>query len=318
MIEAILKGSPKETMELCLATMGPGGITNSNMKSYAYYPGNKFLLCAHVDTRKYQYGTNKKLLRYHDTVTSPNSVLGADGRAGILALFSIFEEMKKHPPEMMPGFLFTDGWNVRGWGMRDFLRSEDRPELNDYNVAIGLDLDGAGSMAYYDGISIKLINYMESFGFIDTYGDKSDVAYLTGAFALPAFSLSIGFWNSGTEEEFWHVSETMITARRVVEMLLDPVEHKYPVSEPYCCNTLEGEYLKLNYPRDVKTKYVPRKVPLVVVEVGGEKGKGEDAPIDKVDLAKDGLCPDCGKEFDADGFCGVCGTSKYGEKFITS
>lgn len=284
-----------------LLTMSKGGLVNlldthctlRGEHSWVFLPlepKGKACLVAHIDTvwDKPQGGDSKLLIE--DTkkglIYSPQG-LGADDRAGVYALLSLFYSL---PPKHRPVLLFTDLEESGGEGAIE--ASEIfQEELAYCTHLIELDRKGGGECVFYSEEPLEYKEYIESFGFVERSGTSSDISILGPSLGLCSVNLSIGYHNEHTKSEYLSLSAMNSTIQKV-HKLLSLGDLKVWELPPYPESIhLEREWWDL---------------------------EGLD-PLGHIDPSQ--TCPKCGKEFTKEeynlyGMCPMCGSSQQGWSYI--
>lgn len=206
-------------------------------KDFVWIPAeykHPILLVAHVDTVR-RNPLKKKELCYTRGVyrTKNKTVLGADDRAGVYAVFEILrrcDELGLPHPHV----LLTDGEERGGTGVGAFIKlgffSEVEPEVR---LMIELDRAGADEAVTYCGeLPASVETYIESWGWSTGIGSFTDIARLITAYSVPGVNLSVGYYNQHTGDEYLVEAHLNNTIGRVMEMLEDPpVEKALQVDE---------------------------------------------------------------------------------------
>lgn len=198
----------------------PGAITG---KDYALLPGDRgspFMLIAHIDTL---HRPGIRLRQSKDGIISNDfGLLGADDRAGV---YSCLEVYHKAPVGKKPYVLFTDGEETGGIGASEASLSIALPES--VRLLLELDRQGASEYVTYDEMPVKVMDYIESFGFYESLGSYSDIADLSPSWQVPAVNLSVGYHKQHTPLEYLSIPEMRHTISRVLQMLSAPIKKRY-------------------------------------------------------------------------------------------
>lgn len=181
-------------------------------KDYIYAIGDiPIALIAHLDTvwedspPKYTFFDPFK-----NVMWAPNG-LGADDRAGVLAIFEILGT------GLRPSVIFTTNEEIGGLGA-EALASNPCP-FEDLHYMIELDRRGKNDCVFYDCESKPFQKYIESFGFDTAIGSFSDISMLCGSWEICGVNLSIGYYNEHTPREILFLNSMYTTISRVIKML---------------------------------------------------------------------------------------------------
>ncbi len=234
------------------------GVTpiKDNENNYAYWDNNHWLcLCAHIDkvagynTSKHKWEWNKEtkkmehtmlvevhpepeieLIRMINIVMNKNGILGADDRAGIMAILYIMNICKEKGMRP-PNILLTNHEESGGAGMKKFV-TDCTPELmKDVHLIVALDRRGSVDYVYYNEPDKEVKMYTEMFGFLKSCGSYNDIKDLTDAWSIPSVNLSVGYYSAHTKSEELHLDEMLLTANRVIDMMENPIGKRYNVEK---------------------------------------------------------------------------------------
>lgn len=193
-------------------------------KDLSAIPGTVPMLVAHVDVVGVVTPKPEDLIQSKSgnkislDKKSESSVLGADDRAGVYALFKIVGSLYNG----LPFVTLTDKEEVGGLGARAIV---DSNLLDDYKDQIScyieLDRKGNGEMVSYDyagSPNEKLGAMFLDQGFTSGYGSYSDVADFTAATNTSNVNLSVGYHNEHTKTEVLFLDELDMTISRVLRI----------------------------------------------------------------------------------------------------
>lgn len=168
----------------------------------------------------------REILRCRNVITSNVGILGGDDRAGVAAIISINNTCKaKGIP--LPSILLTNGEESGGTGMKVFINLFSEELFGPVRIIIGMDRKGCNEYVTYVDQVDEVTDYVESFGFIKGYGSYSDSKDFSKKFNIPHVNLSIGYYNGHSTKETVHIDEMLLTAKRVLAMIKDPIEKRY-------------------------------------------------------------------------------------------
>lgn len=206
-------------------------------KEYICAVGNiPVVLLAHMDTVSDTRSTQKEL--YYDktknVMWSPHCA-GFDDKAGIFAIIKIIQS------GLRPHILFTTDEEVGGLGAYAFTLDEN--PFEDIRYMIQLDRRGRTDCVFYDCDNPSFVEYVESFGFIETWGTFSDISTIAPELKVAAVNLSVGYFDEHSENELLDVSALLKTIDRV-KMMLNEDFNKVPqfIYIPAVSKYLEDAY----------------------------------------------------------------------------
>ena len=173
-------------------------------------------LVAHMDTvfktapTEVFYDTRKNVL------WSPDG-LGADDRAGVFAILQILQAGYR------PNIVFSTDEEKGCIGARALADEKECP-FEDLRYVIQLDRRGTVDCVFYDCDNPEFTKYVESFGFIETYGSFTDISELCPAWKVAGVNLSVGYRDEHSTSEVLFASPLFATIEKVKKMLSVPVE----------------------------------------------------------------------------------------------
>lgn len=208
------------------------GIGRSDGKNYLYFPNKQspLLYQAHFDTKLDEKDYNKySLVRYRGdvVVSAKDSVMGADDRAGVFALWSIAKSLLENKLPI-PSLLFTNGEEDGGKGMKQFVKNYLASEFDHINLAIAFDRRHCNDYVSYVSNPDEVESYIEGFGFVSEFGSYSDIKDFSEHTLIPSVNVSVGYYNEHTVKEELHLDELKMTMRRAVGIVKDPIDKRYP------------------------------------------------------------------------------------------
>lgn len=177
--------------------------------------GAPVCLVAHVDTLK-RHGIEPMTCR--NVMINRLGLLGADDRAGVYAALKL--------AHTGCNILLTDYEEQGGIGAQAAAQELQFPGVR---LFIELDRQGCNDYVYYSQTLPQAIKrYVESYGFVESYGSYSDISELED-FRIPAVNLSIGYYKQHTSKERLHLDEMELTIARVKSMIASPPDKLHKV-----------------------------------------------------------------------------------------
>jgi hypothetical protein len=169
-------------------------------------------LVAHLDT-VYSFPAREV---YKDekaqVIWSPDG-LGADDRAGVLAIISIIADTREYRPWI---FLTT---NEEHGGIGASILAEEIEEIPPIKFLIELDRAGKDDCVFYDCGNADFQKYIEKFGFKTQKGSFSDISFIMPVWGICGVNLSIGYEDEHTLAERLYIKHWDETVRKVKHIL---------------------------------------------------------------------------------------------------
>lgn len=208
-IAKLTQPSLKTMLKHTLKKIGDYEVCES--KSYVMAKGDiPIVLIAHMDTvfskppESFYYDQQKQVL------WSPDG-LGADDRAGVFAILKILAS------GLRPHVIFTCDEEVGGFGAEE--ASKNKSFLGEVKYIIELDRRGIDDCVFYNCANPEFVDYVETFGFEESYGSFSDISIICPAWKTAGVNLSIGYENEHTPCEILRCGVLLQTVDRVKNML---------------------------------------------------------------------------------------------------
>jgi hypothetical protein len=152
------------------------------------------LLVAHADTF-HQLPTMILVDELKGILSSPTG-LGADDRAGVWTILTLWENLNPKP-----GLLLCDKEETGGIGAWN-ASYDIYDQLQDYPFYVEIDRKGMGECVFYNYEHEEFISYIESFGFKEEYGIFSDITTLGTETKKYSVNLSAGYELAHTRGEY--------------------------------------------------------------------------------------------------------------------
>lgn len=149
---------------------------------------------------------------HHNVLWSPDG-LGADDRAGVFIILQIIRS------GLRPHIIFTTDEEVGAVGAAA-LAKKDCP-FKDLRYMIELDRHGTNDCVFYDCDNREFAEYVESFGFISTWGSFSDISVLCPEWEVAGVNLSVGYRDEHSVSEVLFVNPLLATLNKVKKMLTE-------------------------------------------------------------------------------------------------
>ena len=179
---------------------------------YLYAVGEiPIALVAHMDT---VFSIHPRDIYYDErkgVCWSPDG-LGADDRAGIFAILTILKHGYR------PSIIFTTDEEIGAVGASQLVEDIKSPE-SELKYIIQLDRRGTNDCVFYDCDNRDFVEYIEKFGFVETFGSFSDISVICPAWGIAGVNLSIGYEDEHTTSETLRVGAMLNTIRKVENML---------------------------------------------------------------------------------------------------
>ena len=167
-------------------------------------------LVAHMDTVFDKPAKNIFYDRQKNVMWSPEG-LGADDRAGVFAIIQIIRS------GLRPHVILTVD-EEKGCLGAEALSKLPCP-FEELNYVIELDRRGTNDCVFYDCDNGEFVDYVEKFGFTETWGSFSDICEICPEWKVAGVNLSIGYVDEHTYSELLYVSPMFATIEKVKKML---------------------------------------------------------------------------------------------------
>lgn len=179
---------------------------------YLYAVGEiPIALVAHMDT---VFSSPPEDIYYDErkgVCWSPDG-LGADDRAGIFAILTILKHGYR------PSIIFTTDEEIGAVGASQLVEDIKTPE-SELRYIIQLDRRGTNDCVFYDCDNRDFVEYIEKFGFVETFGSFSDISVICPTWGVAGVNLSIGYEDEHSTSETLRVGAMLNTIQKVENML---------------------------------------------------------------------------------------------------
>lgn len=181
-------------------------------KEYLYAIGDiPIALVAHMDTVFKEPPTDIYYDKDKNIMWSPQG-LGADDRAGIFCILKILQV------GLRPTVIFTTDEEIGADGAEAFTKTFNKP-LSPINYVVQLDRRGANDCVFYDCDNESFVQYVESFGFAESWGSFSDISVICPVWGIAGVNLSVGYENEHNLVETLNTTHMLQTIAKVKKML---------------------------------------------------------------------------------------------------
>lgn len=181
-------------------------------EDYLYAEGDiPVAICAHMDTVFKAPPKDIYYDREQNVIWSPTG-LGADDRAGIFSIIKILNDGFK------PTVLFLSDEERGALGAEQLVKDFIVPN-NEINFVIELDRRGTNDCVFYDCCNEDFVNFIERFGFTESFGTFSDISEICPGWGVAGVNLSIGYEDEHTTSEILRVNPMLDTIRKVEKIL---------------------------------------------------------------------------------------------------
>ena len=244
-------------------------------------------LVAHMDT-VFKQPASEIFYDTRKTVIWSPTGLGADDRAGVFAMVQIIKS------GLRPHIILTTDEEIGGIGAT-MLGKEECP-FEDLRYLIELDRRGENDCVFYDCANEEFIDYVETFGFKESFGCFSDISMIAPEWEVAAVNLSIGYRDEHTTSEVLFVSHMFNTIDKVKKMLSEDMEkvRKY--------NYIPSAY-SFNWLNSFKTDY---KKHYACWGCGTYCEREDLFPVKALDGNIDLYCLECATKGNIE-WCAICG-----------
>jgi hypothetical protein len=179
-------------------------------EDYVYFKGTlPVLVCAHMDVVHTEKLTDLVWDKENGILWSPQG-LGADDRAGILAILSLVNQGHR------PHVLFLDKEERGCIGAKAAAKELPAPAVH---FVLEFDRRGKEDCVFYQCDNPEFTEYIESFGFKTALGSCSDISHLCPTWGIAGANLSVGYYNEHTKTEFLRLAELNATIEKASKIL---------------------------------------------------------------------------------------------------
>lgn len=225
MLESLVKSNQNQTITKVSNFINSLYDNVVETKAYIYAEGDiPIALVAHMDTvfEKQYRAYNKSILydKEKGIMWYPRGA-GFDDKAGIFAIFKILLDGYR------PHVIFTTDEEIGGIGAIELIEKEEISPFSDLKYIIELDRQGKNDCVFYDCENIEFTKYVESFGFIESFGSFSDIDIICSEWGIAGVNLSIGYEDEHTQSEVLYVNAMYKTINKVEMMLEDADNAKH-------------------------------------------------------------------------------------------
>lgn len=169
-------------------------------------------LVAHMDTVFAKPPKEVYYDRQKNVIWSPDG-LGADDRAGVFLIIKILLA------GFRPHIILTTDEELGGLGASALAQVHKKVPFKNLKYLIQLDRRGMNDCVFYECTNSKFIDYIVSFGFIETWGSFSDISELCPAWDKCGVNLSVGYIDEHSTNERLFVNGFLSTLKKLKIML---------------------------------------------------------------------------------------------------
>lgn len=217
-IENIFKLSAtklKSALRNKMLEFGYDEIVIHNTKDFLYIEGDApYMLVAHLDT---VHKSSPSIICYSkdgNYMMSPQGI-GGDDRCGVYIILTLLAKLP-----FKPYVLFTMDEEIGGLGasafINDYMVCNDIPDLK---YIVEYDRKGNDDCVFYDCDNEEFVNFVEQFGFTESYGTFSDISVIAPELGVAAVNLSSGYYNPHTEHEYVSFNDMHDIIEKSLKML---------------------------------------------------------------------------------------------------
>lgn len=290
LFEKICRLSPRQVLYFMANVLKEDYLKVVSNEFYVYAVGDlPVALVAHADTVFKESDKDYFIYDPEKQIVMNPYGLGADDRAGILAILYIIRKTK-----FRPTIIITTGEEIGCVGAERLVK--DIPNhYGTINFMIELDRQGCNDAVYYDCDNPKFESYINAYGFDTEPGSFTDISQLAPAWKCAAVNLSIGYYDEHTYYERLEFKAWRQTIKKVCMILKD--QEKNPRQFEYIPRKLlaQNSYI---YESDPNTGWCTKySEPLGPGYCECDSCHSYIADIDTIPLVKNGktvsYCLDC-------------------------
>lgn len=190
---------------------------------YIFCKGNSpVCLSAHIDT-VFKKPPHEIIVNEKNQISSLQG-LGGDDRCGIIGTLYLMGQMDANGQKPSI-FLSTD--EEKG-GSTTKVGSKDCKDLvENVRFIIALDRRGSNDSVYYDCGNEEFKKWIDSFGFVEAKGIKTDICTLCSDWDVTGVNLSVGYYGEHTTSEYVVIEELQATLAKCINIInkADPDKH---------------------------------------------------------------------------------------------
>jgi len=192
---------------------------------YIFFEGDiPILLCAHLDVVHKDQPIDFIYNSNTGVITSPTGI-GGDDRCGVYAILSILKATGKKP------YLFFSTDEETGSKSTEKAASDLVSFKEKINFAIQIDRRGKDDSVYYTCGNKKFKSWIDSFGFKEQTGSRTDICVFINKWDIAAVNLSSGYYNEHKSDEFIKIQYLGFTIDKVCNILNSSEIKKYSAEE---------------------------------------------------------------------------------------
>lgn len=230
-IFTLLKADEKQVRKIIVKFLKEHGYDPIITSDYILGIGDvPVMLLAHYDT--VHAHTPHHVTNTNGILTSPNTGLGADDRAGVFGVLEVVKNCKCH-------VLFCGGEEIGCVGSGRFADDYIKGAIPmlDVNYCIQLDRRGKNDAVYYEGDNKEFEEFISGFGWETASGSFTDICKVCPALDVSGVNLSIGYEHEHHLDESLDMAVMNANIERVKGMLGGDlykwVERKYEYASWY-------------------------------------------------------------------------------------
>lgn len=185
-------------------------------KEFIYAVGDiPVALTAHMDTVFPKQPANLFYDRKKNVMWAVGGA-GFDDKAGVFSILQIIKSGYR------PTILLTTDEEIGAIGASALVEAFPEP-ASELKYIIELDRRGANDCVFYDCANKKFEEYVESFGFVTSFGSFSDISVICPSWGVAGVNLSCGYECEHSQSEHLYVGHMLDTIKKV-KLMLDGAE----------------------------------------------------------------------------------------------
>ena len=168
-----------------------------NTPDFLYVEGDApYMLIAHLDTVHKNLPSIICYSKDGNYMMSPQGI-GGDDRCGVYIILTLLTKLP-----FKPYVLFTMDEEVGGLGAKAFIDYMMDHDIPDLKYIVEYDRKGNDDCVFYSCDNQEFVEFVEQFGFKESYGTFSDISIIAPELSVAAVNLSSGYYNPHTEYEY--------------------------------------------------------------------------------------------------------------------
>lgn len=186
---------------------------------WLYCKGNvPITLCSHLDTVHKSLPETVWYEPELQIIKSPQGI-GGDDRCGVYISLEMLERMGE---ENKPHLFFSTDEETGSASTKEaskYLMENNKDIIDSLNFLVQLDRKGTNDSVYYNCDNVTFKTMINSYGFVEQPGSRTDISILCADWNLAGVNLSCGFNNEHRVEEFVSIAIMKDTSNKLFKII---------------------------------------------------------------------------------------------------